>query len=225
MPTNETPRPLRAGLPPLPPKMTYLPIDERGYPVPYFVEWVNGKPDHRIVDRRRMESAMRSDLCWLCGHKLGVYRSFVIGPMCAVTLTSAEPPSHLECARYATQACPFLTRPHAHRREAGLPDNRVAAPGNMLKRNPGVTCIWTTRTYKPFRVAGGVLFEIGDPIAMEWVCEGRPATIEEIDESIESGLPALFEQAKPEGPEAMEGLERALERVIRQLDAQFGVTS
>lgn len=36
---------LRADLPPLPPRMQRLPVDERGYPVSFFVAWPDGKPD------------------------------------------------------------------------------------------------------------------------------------------------------------------------------------
>ena len=41
---------IRPGLPPLTGHLTRLPIDERGFPVPYFVAIVDGKPDHRIID-------------------------------------------------------------------------------------------------------------------------------------------------------------------------------
>ena len=36
-------------LPPLPRRFLGLPIDDRGYPVPWFVHWVDGKPDFRLV--------------------------------------------------------------------------------------------------------------------------------------------------------------------------------
>jgi hypothetical protein len=79
---------IRSSLPPMPLRMTALPIDERGYPVPYFVAWVDGKPDHRIADASKMPGAINSGLCWLCGQKLGAFKYFVIGPMCSITRTS-----------------------------------------------------------------------------------------------------------------------------------------
>lgn len=45
---------LRPGLPPQPPKMQHLPVDERGFPAPYFVAWIDGKPDHRVVDPEKL---------------------------------------------------------------------------------------------------------------------------------------------------------------------------
>lgn len=182
---------LRAGLPPLPPKMRSLPIDERGYPVPYFVTWVDGKPDHRIADTAKMPGAFRNSMCWMCGSPLGRFKSFCIGPMCSITRTIAEPPSHLECVTYAAQACPWMTRPQAKRREAGLPEG-LTSSGEPIRRNPGVVCVWTTVSFKPYRDGrGGVLFEIGEPEHTEWFCEGRPATRAEVDESIISGLHLL----------------------------------
>lgn len=190
---------LREGLPPLPARLAHLPIDERGFPVPWFVQWIDGKPDHRVMDGSKLLLAVRHRLCWQCGRTIdGVRKTFAIGPMCAITHTIAEPPSHIECLRYAATACPFLTRPHAHRREAGMPDDtRVAGVG--LRRNPGVICLWTTKTFKPFNDGrGGVLFEFGPAEALEWYAEGRPATREEVDESVRTGLHHLSESAAEE---------------------------
>ena len=43
-------RSLRDELEPLPQRMTGLPIDERGYVVPWFVAWVNKKAEFRAID-------------------------------------------------------------------------------------------------------------------------------------------------------------------------------
>src|ERR1041385_5281600 len=107
---------LRPGLPELPPKMRALPIDKRGFPVPFFVAMVDGEPDHRMVEPRAVKVCVEQRRCWICGGQLGVFKSFTVGPMCAINRISAEPPAHFECARYSATACPFLSRPHAHRR-------------------------------------------------------------------------------------------------------------
>ena len=93
---------LRPGLPPLPRRMRTLPIDERGYPVPWFVQWFLpdgsgaapgvGKPDFRVADGYKRESAVKHRLCWLCGGKLGRQFAFVIGPMCAINFALFRPP-------------------------------------------------------------------------------------------------------------------------------------
>ena len=201
--TNE----LRPDLPPLPGHMAHLPVDKRGFPVPYFVKIVNGEPDHRIVEPLAMQQCVRFGKCWLCGRPLGAFKAFVLGPMCAITLTSAEPPSHLECARYAAKACPFLSRPNAKRREAGMPEEASAPGGVFLKRNPGVSLVWTTKAYKPFMTGNAMLFEIEPPESMEWYAEGRKATREEVEASIASGLPNLITLAKESGAVAVQELE------------------
>lgn len=216
---------IRPKLPPLPPKMSSLPIDERGYPVPYFVAWVDGKPDHRIADATKMPKAVKLGLCWLCGQKLGRFKSFCIGPMCSITRTISEPPSHLECVRYAAQACPFMTRPRAKRRESNLPGDIIYPAGEGLKRNPGVVCVWTTLKSTPHTVDGQLLFSIGDAEHTEWYAEGRPATRAEVDESINSGLhllrgPADAQDAVEPGAGAVAELQRRLVKETAWLDRQ-----
>lgn len=212
---------LRAGLPPLPAKMQQIPIDRRGYPVPYFVAIIDGEPDHRVVDPVKLRACLTRGVCWLCGQPLGRFKAFVIGPMCAVTRTSAEPPSHRECARYAAMACPFMTRPHMHRREAGLPEARHEPGGIMLMRNPGATCVWVTSEHRPFRSRhghAGVLFDIGAPESTEWFAEGRAATRSEVDTSIYSGLHLLTEQAKLDGEAGLADLAQKVAATTRLLD-------
>lgn len=216
---------IRPNLPPLPPRMRSLPIDERGYPVPYFVAWIDGKPDHRVMDHEKLRTALLLDRCWMCGDKLGGFKSFCIGPMCAITRTISEPPSHLECLRYAAQACPWMTRPHAKRRAANLPENATFSD-HGLRRNPGAVCVWTTRQFWKRRdpSTGGVLFEIGDPFAAEWFAEGRSATREEVDESIRTGLPFLIDMAQAQDAQnskigAMDELDERVAHVNAWLDS------
>lgn len=209
---------LRQGLPPLPPKMQALPIDERGYPVPFFVAMVNGKPDHRIADADKLRACIENNRCWLCGGQLGAFKAFCIGPMCAITRSISEPPSHLECATYAATACPFLTRPHAKRREAGIPNDVRDPAGNGIKRNPGAVCIWVTKRHRLFPVGNGVLFDIGHPESVRWFAEGRPATRAEVDESIATGLPLLIAEARKGGDGEMAELNRRIVMVTTMLD-------
>lgn len=177
--------------------------------MPWFVAWLDengdatvpgeGTADFRVIRPGGVAFAHNNQRCWICGEQLGSFKTFTIGPMCAVNRTSAEPPSHLECADWSGRACPFLSRPHARRREDNLPDKGVEAPGIALKRNPGVALVWTTRGYKPVPDGqGGVLFQIGDPTDVRWYAEGRSATREEVMASINSGLPSLRELAEQE---------------------------
>jgi len=209
--------PVRKGLPPLPGRIAKLPIDVRGYPIPWFVAYINGVPDPRVADQAKWIEAVQRSLCWVCGEFLAASYAFVIGPMCAVNRISPEPPSHPECAVFSVKACPFLTTPKEKRREAGMPED-VRMSETAILRNPGVTLVWHTRTYKLTRGAGTeVLFKIGKPIRTEWFREGRAATREEILESINTGLPALRALAESEAENQQ--LTLAVEKAMALLPA------
>lgn len=202
---------LREDLPPLPPRLSHLPIDARGYPVPWFVAYVDGIPDFRCSDAGKFARAVRESRCWMCGEALGAYKVFAIGPMCAVNRVTAEPPNHLECVEYAVRACPWLAEPKRRRREKDMPEEQLGSPGEMIKRNPGVTLLWSTKKFRPFRAdggGGGIMFQLGDPERLSWWCRARPATREEIADSIESGIPLLRASAAEDGPEAVALLEK-----------------
>jgi hypothetical protein len=194
---------------PMPDRVRQLPVDpKRRVPVPWFVAWVDGVPDFRVADKLR--DAIRFDLCWVCGQHRGRYGTFVIGPMCAVNRTTAEPPCHADCAEWSARVCPFLTRPHARRRENNMPDGHSDPAGIMIRRNPGVTLLWTTREWRIVPDGnGGRLFSLGDPTAVAWWAEGRNATRAEVLASIDSGMPILRGIAEAEGP-----------RAVAELDAQ-----
>ncbi|MEY9428174.1 hypothetical protein ABH975_003489 [Bradyrhizobium ottawaense] len=204
----------------LPDKMRRLPIDERGFPVPKFVPWIDGKPEFRGFDPDHMRTCVRLKRCWLCGAPLGVNMTFVIGPMCAVNRNSAEPPCHHSCAEYAAKACPFLSQPRARRNEKGLPEQRADPAGIMIKRNPGVTLLWTTKSYRVINTKTGPLFTVGDPEQVEYFCEGRKAKRDEIMASIKSGLPILQDMAKKDGPEAEDVLAGMVERAMKLVPAE-----
>ena len=98
----------RQDLPqPIPDRILRLPV-ERGYPVPFFVDRVDGHYDFRVADARKLKLCVMKKLCWICGEPLGRNLTFAIGPMCAINRISAEPPSHRECAEWSARACPFL---------------------------------------------------------------------------------------------------------------------
>ena len=208
----------REGLPPIPPRLLRRPI-ERGYPVPWFCEKVGDHWDFRIVDGRKFKPAITQQLCWICGGKLGGYKAFTIGPMCAINRTISEPPSHRECAEFAIRACPFLNQQEHRRNAANLPhDLGLSEPAGVgIDRQPGVSLLWVTKSYRVMRVDNGILFKIGEPTAVEWFREGRPALRSEIMESIDSGYPILLEAAEQDGPAAIRELTAARDRAMALL--------
>jgi hypothetical protein len=214
---------LRSNLPPLPERLKRLPVEERGYPVPWFVEWIDGKPDFRVMSHSKFLDAVKFRKCWMCGGTLGRKAAFVIGPMCAVNRISAEPPSHRDCAVFAAQACPFLSMPKAKRREAGLPLDGYVPAGCSIPRNPGVALVWVTSDWKYFpapnnRGGQGLLFMFGPyPIEVLWFAEGRPAARAEVEASIAGGLPALREMAAADGAAAVAELDVQLSKAMELL--------
>jgi ferredoxin len=205
--------------------MERLPIDKRGYPVPWFVDWINGEPEFRAMDMQKFRRAVNDRRCWTCGKQLYAEEVFVIGPMCAVNRISSEPPSHRECAEYAAKNCPFLSKPQMHRRSDETIDAmKQKGAGVMIERNPGVSLLWYTRRHMLLTVrnrpgAGdGLLFQLGRPFKTEWYCRGRPATRAEVLESMESGIPLLRAQAeKHDGPAATAHLEHQITQAYRLL--------
>jgi hypothetical protein len=200
----------------LPERMRALPIDDRGYPVPWFVAWHDGKPEFRAMDGEKFVRAVREKLCWVCGGRLGTRVCFVAGPMCGINRTSSEPPSHLECARWSAVNCPFLSNPRMVRREDEEINNarfRDNAAGLAIARNPGVAMLWITRQFEVFDAGKGrPLIQMGEPESVEWFACGRQATREEVNYSIESGLPNL---------EAMARLERGGVEVLNRMVSRF----
>src|SRR5262245_10945499 len=215
---------VRPELTTMPARIARLPIDDRGYPVPWFVAWVNGAPEFRAMDPAKWITAIKEKRCWVCGDYLGKWLTFVIGPMCGINCTTAEPPSHAECAEWSAVNCPFLSRPKARRREdEWTKDAHANAAGDMLTRNPGVTLLWTTRRFEVFNDGKGrPLIQIGPSDRVAWICEGRNATRAEVVESIESGLPHLRDACNLEDSELRRRDARAeLERRITALEALY----
>lgn len=180
------------------------------YPVPWFitVKTVAGDWEWRAITAERFDEAIRERLCWVCGQDLDPPRYsyvFAVGPMCTVTRISAEPPQHLECARYSVTICPFLSDPDRKRRKL----DELAPDAAMITRNPGVTALYRTYGYQLTRSSDGrMLVEMATPLDVEWYREGRAATREEVCESFDSGLGLLREIAAKEGLDSQALLSR-----------------
>jgi len=210
-------------VPNMPDRIRRLPVSPHGWPVPWFVTWFkdgqpcdyhDGTPDFRVFNPQKIMEAITRQRCWVCGDApLGIHKSFVIGPMCAINRVISEPPSHRDCAIYAARVCPFLANPRMVRNERGmyddgkLRDGLEEAAGHGLKRNPGAVCVWTTKSYRPFSPGGkGVLFSLGRPTEVRWYANGQRATRQDVMASIDSGYPTLLDLARQEGPAAVAAL-------------------
>lgn len=216
-------------LPPMPERIARLPKDHRGFPVPWFVQWMKegmgvdqhepgALPDFRVIDSARMARCFSQHRCWICGDVLGRHRVFVIGPMCVINKVTMEPPNHRDCAEFATKACPFLIRPRMRRNDYNMPEHRPM-PGIGIDRNPGCMALYETSAYRRFMTATGALIQLGKPDRIDWWAEGRTATRAEIMESIESGYPLLMGIARHEGAEAVKELVRQKEIAMKLVPA------
>lgn len=180
-----------------------LPRDDVGRPVPFFVEYIDGKPDFRIMNSRNMRRAIVENLCWVCGRRLTRGTgTFVAGPMCVINRTSAEPPSHYDCARWSARACPFLTKPAKERRETNMPADMAEPPGVMIARNPGCTALIVSTKWSHFRppIGQGLLWRFNIE-RVEWMAEGRGAALDEVWTSVETGISALVDMADKQDAE------------------------
>lgn len=209
---------LRPELEPLPVRMQTLPVDERGFVVPWFVCWIDGKPEFRALDKQKWMDAIKFKKCWVCGGRLGRFLTFVSGPMCGINRVTSEPPSHLECAQWSARNCPFLNNPDAIRR-----DDEKFNPGEkpiggvMISRNPGVAMLWTTTSYSVVPDhRGGKILMMDEPVSVEWYHKGRPATRAEILEAVETGIPALITAASAE-PKGLQYFDEARQRFMKYI--------
>lgn len=207
----------RQDLPqPIPQRISKLPI-QNGYPVPWFVAEINGKYDFRVIGERKLINAVKQRKCWICGERLGSYLAFPIGAMCSLNRTISEPPSHRECAQWSIKACPFLAQRQEVRRDTNLPEGVKEPGGVAIARQPGVTCLWITSSYRVINLPNGLIFKIGDPLEVQWFREGRQATRAEVLESIDSGYPILFDMATREGEWAIADLESKRSEALKLL--------
>jgi hypothetical protein len=78
------------------------------YLVPFTVEWIDGKPDFRVINRAKIIECGRDKLCGVCGHKLGEFCWFIGGELCKENHIFVDPPMHEECARFTAATCPFV---------------------------------------------------------------------------------------------------------------------
>lgn len=107
---------------PIPHIMRNLPIDDRGYVIPYFTPIVNGVPDFRYQDEKKRQNCFNYNLCSICGKKL-IPRIFwfISGPLGLKNKTASDAPMHEECARYSINVCPHMIFQKAERRSEGGP--------------------------------------------------------------------------------------------------------
>lgn len=131
---------------PIPKFLAHLKIDERGYPIPYFVSKINGVYDFRYSSEHKVISCLKEKKCYICYKKLqpdNYY--FITGPLGQLSKSVSEPPMHRQCAEFALQACPHILYQAAERKA----DESVAKKNPfLLKEKPPYLWLIKATSYK-----------------------------------------------------------------------------
>lgn len=126
----------------IPRRMRKLPIEKRGYPVPFatMIDPITGQPDFRILDIRRQMQCFKDKLCAMCGEPLGRYIAFIGGPKSGESHRFNDPGMHRECAEYAAVVCPYISRETAqHRSISDLDLATLKSLGLEIVTDSGIT--------------------------------------------------------------------------------------
>lgn len=138
----------------IPKFLSHLPVDGRGYPIPFFVAMPGGKPDFRLLDERKQLTCIKHHLCSICGKQL--FKStyyFISGPYGVNNRIATDPPMHLECAEYSMETCPHLLLQKAERRDRDdlmveLEKNNPQHAANKQIPKPDKLYLVKARNYK-----------------------------------------------------------------------------
>lgn len=112
---------------PIPSRMAHLPV-WKGFPVPFTVFFdSNGAPDFAVSDEAKRINCIRSFKCGICGETLLQTIVFIGGPASVKSGMFFDPGMHEECARYASQVCPFIVYKDATYKDLKVTDKRHAS--------------------------------------------------------------------------------------------------
>jgi hypothetical protein len=102
----------------IPKELQHLKIDGRGYPIPYFVPYVDGKPNFRFTSHIKIWKCVEENLCGICGKKLYKDYSYIItGVIGMGNRVSSDAAMHRVCAEFALVSCPHMFYEKAERKE------------------------------------------------------------------------------------------------------------
>lgn len=140
----------------IPKELQHLQVDERGYPIPYFVSWIDGKPEFRFIDHKRQEMIIERKVCHVCGLKLPKdYCYFISGPIGYQNRISSDAAMHRVCAEFSLRACPHLYLQKAERRENDeLGKTLAARPSPVIKDKPSKLLLIKASKFKTVKHEG-----------------------------------------------------------------------
>lgn len=101
----------------IPEFLQHLPVDDRGYPVPFFVPWKDGKPQFLYADERKVANCVERKICGICGKLMMHGDSFMVtGPIGYKNRVASDAPMHRRCAEYSLRVCPHMYYEKSERR-------------------------------------------------------------------------------------------------------------
>jgi hypothetical protein len=155
----------------MPANVALLPKDSRGYPIPYTVAYVEGKPDFTVVDPKKWARALKFGYCGVCGKPNYGRKWFIGGPACHVNRLFFDHPMHEECARYAMVVCPYLAIPKmGHRKE--IPEGMVEVSAASSEK-PDRFMLARAKSVSSVRYGDDVLLKASPWEHVEWWVGGE----------------------------------------------------
>lgn len=132
----------------IPGHLSHLDVEpKRALPIPYVqVRLPDGTPDFTAVDGNKTLLCGLKRLCGICEKPLEYWIVFLGGPASASSRSYVDPPMHETCARFATNACPYIANSNMKRRKNPLTE-AIQTPGFGLDR-PAEWVLYFTRDYK-----------------------------------------------------------------------------
>lgn len=122
---------------PIPSFLKHPKVNKNGFPIPFFVGYVDGKPDFRLLDAKKQMYCIEQKLCAICGKKLIKHSYyFISGPNGYTNKISTDPAMHRACAEYSLNVCPHLHIEKTTRRETGIEHLKQEQGAIMLDKPP-----------------------------------------------------------------------------------------
>lgn len=113
----------------IPDFLSHLPVDSRGYPVPYFIIVKDGVPNFKFVDNDKRKDAFDRKICGICGKKLDKKEFwFVGGPLMLKNRVATDIHMHGKCAKASLSLCPYLHHQKADRVSTGDEPGVIKTP-------------------------------------------------------------------------------------------------
>lgn len=101
----------------IPKRIARLPRAENGYPIPFFVPIIKGKPDFRVADEGKRLLCLKNCVCWICGQPLEKIVAFAGGSLSLKNRMFSDGPMHLDCAEFAMKVCPHILNKAMQRKD------------------------------------------------------------------------------------------------------------